>query len=551
MDFPTGNSTKGVRAALDLTGTETKQSVVFIDANVDDYQSLLKGVNPGVEAVLLGAHQDGIQQITDVLTQRYSRRSTPEFLTVHIVSHGAPGCLSLGNAQLSLDTFEKYAEALASWGEIAPERSLLIYGCNVAAGDAGAQWLQTLHQLTGANIAASVKRTGSARLGGNWHLETQVGNITAPLAFTTATTDAYASAFALNASDLVVAGYSADNPDSFALLALADIPAGETVTISDRGLRVNGTPSTTGNDQDITWVIPAAIPAGTIIQSGSIPANLNLNANGDQILIYQTGPTYISAFNNDLSQTPVNSWSTTFTNNNATRSVAPPGTTVVTIAGGPGNAFGLVGETDNAYYNGPTTPATKDGWIARINEPGNWVRDNDNSINLAAVLPTAFLVDQTPPNFNSIVRQDPSTGSTNADVLVFRATFNEGVQNVDASDFVVTGVSGVSVSTTVTNNATYDIVVFGGDLANFDGTVGLNLAPGQNIQDLPGNNLPNTEPAIDETFTVDNTPAPTPTPITPPSPGPLRPIADPAPATPTVPPAILTAAPTANGADLP
>jgi hypothetical protein len=51
----------------------------------------------------------------------------------------------------------------------------------------------------------------------------------------------------------------------------------------------------------------------------------------------------------------------------------------------------------------------------------------------------------------------------------------------------------------------YDVTVSGGDLANFNGTVGLNLSASQNITDLTGNALPAGEPTTDETYTVDNT----------------------------------------------
>ena len=51
----------------------------------------------------------------------------------------------------------------------------------------------------------------------------------------------------------------------------------------------------------------------------------------------------------------------------------------------------------------------------------------------------------------------------------------------------------------------YDITVSGGDLASFNGIVGLNLTPGQNITDPIGNQLPTAEPATDETYTLTNT----------------------------------------------
>jgi CSLREA domain-containing protein len=117
-----------------------------------------------------------------------------------------------------------------------------------------------------------------------------------------------------------------------------------------------------------------------------------------------------------------------------------------------------------------------------------------------------YTVDNTAPSLVSFTRQTPPTSPTNADALVFRAAFSEGVQNVDVSDFAVNSTSTAAVTAvTPVSASVYDITVSGGDLANYNGTVGLNLAAGQNIQDLAGNALPAGEPATDETYTVDNT----------------------------------------------
>ena len=47
----------------------------------------------------------------------------------------------------------------------------MLYGCNVAAGDGGEEFIDKLHRLTGAEIAASKSLTGAAVKGGNWELE--------------------------------------------------------------------------------------------------------------------------------------------------------------------------------------------------------------------------------------------------------------------------------------------------------------------------------------------------------------------------------------------
>ncbi|MBN3943305.1 DUF4347 domain-containing protein [Nostoc sp. NMS9] len=139
--------------------------ILFLDSSVNNYEILLKNVVSEIEVIVLASSQDGVEQITQILLQR------PRVESVHIVSHGSPGCLYLGNTQLSLSSLERYTQELQTW--FSP--SLILYGCNVAVGDAGEEFLQKLHRLTGANIAASTTPTGNAALGGDWNLQVQVG----------------------------------------------------------------------------------------------------------------------------------------------------------------------------------------------------------------------------------------------------------------------------------------------------------------------------------------------------------------------------------------
>ncbi|WP_013334483.1 DUF4347 domain-containing protein [Gloeothece verrucosa] len=140
--------------------TDELSSLVIIDSGVKDYQQLLKGVKQGITALTLSSYLDPIAQITSILVQN------PEITTLHLVSHGSPGCLYLGNKKLNLNTLTNYQQQLKQW----KIQQILLYGCNVAAQD-GKEFLTKLHQLTGATIQASESLTGNATLGGNWQLE--------------------------------------------------------------------------------------------------------------------------------------------------------------------------------------------------------------------------------------------------------------------------------------------------------------------------------------------------------------------------------------------
>jgi len=82
------------------------KSIAFIDTQVPNYQSLVAGVTPGTEVVVLDATEDAIDQITQILTHRTNIDS------IHIISYGSPGRLQLGSGGLSLDNLEAYAEKL-------------------------------------------------------------------------------------------------------------------------------------------------------------------------------------------------------------------------------------------------------------------------------------------------------------------------------------------------------------------------------------------------------------------------------------------------------
>ena len=64
---------------------------------------------------------------------------------------------------------------------LSDDADILVYGCNFAAGEKGAEAVMLLAGLTGADVAASEDLTGAARQGGDWDLETRIGLIEAGL----------------------------------------------------------------------------------------------------------------------------------------------------------------------------------------------------------------------------------------------------------------------------------------------------------------------------------------------------------------------------------
>ncbi|XQQ05829.1 MAG: DUF4347 domain-containing protein [Leptolyngbya sp. IPPAS B-1204] len=141
--------------------------IAFVDAGVADSSSLIAQFTAGTEVHLLDASQDAIDQITQVLSSR------SQVSAVHIVSHGSDGALQLGGE--TIRDLSEYEAELQQWSNsLIANADILLYGCNVAADAAGVAFVQSLAQLTGADVAASDDLTG---LGGDWELEYQTGQV--------------------------------------------------------------------------------------------------------------------------------------------------------------------------------------------------------------------------------------------------------------------------------------------------------------------------------------------------------------------------------------
>jgi Ca2+-binding RTX toxin-like protein len=181
------NSLTDVHALTPSTAL-LNQTLVVIDPRVASPSSLATGVLAGVSAIVLNPDEDGILQITEALQTR------PQITELHLLSHGAPGVLYLGNTQLSLETLDRYAPLLQTWFSH-PDSTLVLYGCQVAAGDAGEEFLTQLYTLTESNIAASTNLTGSTSLGGNWQLDARVGSPTVFLPFASTVLADYSGVF--------------------------------------------------------------------------------------------------------------------------------------------------------------------------------------------------------------------------------------------------------------------------------------------------------------------------------------------------------------------
>jgi hypothetical protein len=111
-----GVAAKVVPRDMPLSGTGASapytvamaEALVVIDPAVREYQQLLQGVRPGIRTVVLDAERDGLAQISALLA------ANPRVSTIHLVAHGAPGRMRLGNAWVRRGVWNRVATGCRS-----------------------------------------------------------------------------------------------------------------------------------------------------------------------------------------------------------------------------------------------------------------------------------------------------------------------------------------------------------------------------------------------------------------------------------------------------
>ncbi|MHC4880733.1 MAG: beta strand repeat-containing protein, partial [Planctomycetota bacterium] len=353
----------------------------------------------------------------------------------------------------------------------------------------------------------------------------------------------------LMAGDIAIIGLAGDTSvDEFSWVPLTDLTAGEEIYFSDAGYREALTPDqfdAAGFTSEflVRYTVPfGGVPAGTVqaVASGSEGVsytffvndgvtNLNklgyrtsvaIGGFGEQIHAFQStdDPTLATFSQVDFTglfaaSGATTNWGASTHTTNSSESNLHPDLTNGTNAVAAGSGAGASDEFDNVRYMGTRTgdAATL---LAAISNNANWQGTNTNGLSSGWSAAgggggdfTVSAGDTMAPAVTSIARQTPASSPTNADSLTFRVTFDEDVQNVGTADFAVTGTTGtVTGVSEITASTVYDVTVSGGDLASLNGTVDLNIASGNDIQDTSGNALGNS-PAIttEEMYVVDNT----------------------------------------------
>ncbi|NOX43742.1 MAG: DUF4347 domain-containing protein [Gammaproteobacteria bacterium] len=173
--------------------------IVFIDAAVIDYQTLVNGLAPGAEVYLLDNQHDGVRQMAKILG-RYRNVQA-----VHIIAHGEEASVQLGSVTFDTNTLSNnyQSEMNTIRQALAEDSDLLVHSCNTGRGAAGRNFVEELAMVTGADVAASDDLTGSTAQGADWELEISSGSIETGSPFSAAALRDFSDVLALPADNTI------------------------------------------------------------------------------------------------------------------------------------------------------------------------------------------------------------------------------------------------------------------------------------------------------------------------------------------------------------
>ncbi|CAA6603808.1 hypothetical protein MTBLM1_140018 [Rhodospirillaceae bacterium LM-1] len=178
----TTHITETMASAPEPPSPPSPKEIAFVSTDISGWQKLAEAAqDKGAEVITLDPGQDILEQMANALSGQH------DVSALHIFTYGVSGAIESGGAILSAANLSQHQEELSAIGSsLTAQGDILLYGCNVADGPQGGLFVDLLGQYTGADIGASMNRTGSAGLGGDWTLEFQSGTInvqviTAPL----------------------------------------------------------------------------------------------------------------------------------------------------------------------------------------------------------------------------------------------------------------------------------------------------------------------------------------------------------------------------------
>jgi hypothetical protein len=161
-------------------------SIVIIDRDLRDFEIFRKEITPGSKVAHLDNSKNPLVSILKILRENAPVRS------LHILSQGKPGTLVFSYGDVNINNLERDEAIVGAWKEYFTKHGdILLYGCEIAKGQEGINFVRSLAVLTGLDIAASDNLTGSVFKGGDWFFEVHSGRIETKLIVSKQITEQY------------------------------------------------------------------------------------------------------------------------------------------------------------------------------------------------------------------------------------------------------------------------------------------------------------------------------------------------------------------------
>jgi Tfp pilus assembly protein FimT len=422
----------------DLSDPLLRHELVFVDTSTPDHQQLVDDLLANhfngtvVDVILLEGSADGVSQISQALAQ-YDNVDA-----IHLVSHGADGAVKLGNTSLRMNTLDAHSGKIATWHDsLADDADLLIYGCNLAAGQEGQALIEAISELTGADVAASVDNTGHAQLAGDWELEYTVGLIETDIAFSVEVQQNWFGVLDNITFQHGAAGYSGTQ-DTYLWGDIPNTPVGSDpdiqVDVTDNGQPQHGLI----RFDNIFGSGAGQIPYGSTINSASLTVNVfDPSAGGATIGLHRMLVDWSEA------TATWNSMTNGIQPNDIEASSAADGT-LVNPGGSGAQSFTDLAGALQAWSDG----APNYGWAIFSNDADGW---DARSSEYGTVASRPLLaVDYTPPVAGpTITSRETIDNDGNGKIDYIRITTDQALDD-DFSGLTMT-VSGYTVSGYATN----------------------------------------------------------------------------------------------------
>ncbi len=144
--------------------TKTDTHLLLVDSGVAGSETLLAGIEPGFETVHLVSSDIGGLAAVSLAIRGHGR-----IKSLHILSHGTPGCISTAAGTIDADALSARPDLVARIAEcLDDDADVVLYGCSIAAGQTGQNFVDRFSRMLGRRVEAADGPVGSADLNGSW-----------------------------------------------------------------------------------------------------------------------------------------------------------------------------------------------------------------------------------------------------------------------------------------------------------------------------------------------------------------------------------------------